>query len=234
MHQKPRGARRSLLGHLVRLSNLKIQSFRQFWGLLSDFIERITLNLISTWPRTKHYPFYTANTAPQTQCRADSSGAADVCDDDGHGRGATATGETRRDATAMIEVPRSVSVAGGAQLGPRCARFVLRWMAASTTASMWFCWLQQQRRRTGRSRGDRARARARARGLYRGRRSHSRWPSSSYCSRRCCLRMTAASRTTLARCSCTSRRTSTSDKPAREPARKAFGSGSIAVTLFAH
>ena len=105
MHQKPRGARRSLLGHLIRLSNLKIQSFRQFGGFLSDFIERITLNLISTWPRTKHYPFYTANTAPQTQCRADSSGAADVYDDDGHGRGATATGETRRDATAMIEVP---------------------------------------------------------------------------------------------------------------------------------
>ena len=30
---------------------------------------------------------------------------------------------------------------------------------------MRFCWLQQQRRRTGRSRGDRARARARARPL---------------------------------------------------------------------
>ena len=157
-------------------------------------------------------------------------------DDDGHGRDATATGETRRDATAMMEEPRRESVALEAQLGPRLQLvlllFMLRWTAASTAALRRFCWLRRQRRRTVRSRGDRARAR----GLDRGRRSRSRWPSSSRfcCSRRCCLtRMTAASRTTLARCSRTSRRTSTAKEPARETARKPFGNGSVAATLMA-
>ena len=46
------------------------------------------------------------NTLPRRQ-----SGAADVGDDDGHGRDATATEETRRDATAMMEEPRRESVA---------------------------------------------------------------------------------------------------------------------------
>ena len=64
--------------------------------------------MTATWPRTNHYLFYTAIS---THFRADSSGAADVGDDDGHGRDATATEETRRDATAMMEEPRRKSVA---------------------------------------------------------------------------------------------------------------------------
>ena len=69
-------------------------------------------------------------------------------DDDGHARDVTATGETRRDATAMMEEPRRELVALEAWLGPRLQLvlllFMLRWTAASTTALRRFCWLRRQ------------------------------------------------------------------------------------------